>query len=179
MYIDCCIDSNLSDEDIWISTIQLVNYDNLLTDGIIYDSSKVLTCYDDQEGKKKQTTVAIEVPAKSLSALSDTTEILFDRGLFYVLVSCGGEDADESEIAYAVVPDWQFIYSIGMPFVSKIAHSTGKECTIPKKFEEFVIVLNALKLAFEGNNFTSIATLWKKFLRFAGSGNKSDECGCN
>lgn len=180
LYIDCAVDANLEDKDIWINTIQLVYYNNILSDGLIKDDDKVVTVYEYEEGAQHKRFYAGNVTSDQLSVMSDDDEpdVEFDKGLFYVIVTCDGTEAPaENYQDFVVVPDWQFIYSVGMPYVAYMAANGINKCDFPAHFEEFVVIWYALQLAFSTCEFSQVELLWNKFLRLAGTG-ESAYCSC-
>ena len=183
LYIDCTVDEQYADKDVWINTIQLVYYNNILSDGLIKDDEKVVTVYQDSEGTEMRTFYAGSVDLDDLSVMSGEGEepIVFDKGLFYVIVTCDGSDVPENYQDSVVVPDWEFIYSTGMPYLSQIAINGVGKCEFPAQFEEFVVIWYALQLAFATCDFSQVEILWNRFLRFAGTGEGfyNNGCPCN
>lgn len=183
LYIDCAVDTELEDKDVWINTIQLVYYNNILSDGLIKDEDKVVTVYQDSEGEQESRYFAGTVHLADLAPMSDEgePEVVFDKGLFYVIVTCDGVDAPVNYQDFVVVPDWQFIYSVGMPYVAYLAANGVNRCEFPAHFEEFVVIWYALQLAFATCEFSQVEILWNKFLRFAntGEGVYGGGCPCN
>lgn len=183
MYIDCVVDSDYQEDDVWISSIQLVYYNNMLADGLVQDEDQVVTVYDDSDGEDKLNYFAGKVYSSALSVIEVDNASLdtFDKGLFYIIVTCDGDDVPEDVYQdYVVAPDWEFIYSIGMPFVANIATYGISKCEFPRAFEEFVIIWYALQLAFATCEFSQITVLWNKFLRLAGNSSLlTGGCPCN
>ena len=182
LYIDCMVDEEHVDLDVWISSIRLVYYDNMLPNGLIKDSNKVVTIYDDFDGTNQYIDYKGYVPVSDLEPMGDADkpEVVFDKGLFYVIVTCDGEDVPNDYQDIVVIPDWQFIYSIGMPYLSELAYGKDNKCEPNSKFEEFVLIWYALQLAFSTCEFAQVDMLWRKFLRISGNGGSGGGmCSCN
>lgn len=174
LYIDCQIDEGHESEDIWISKIELIYYDNLTSEGTIIDEDRVYTVYDyDDTGSDE------EEPEKKTFYADSVKGLDFDKGLFYVIVTCDGDDAPVNYQDFVVVPDWQFIYSVGMPYVVNLAAYGINKCEFPAHFEEFVIIWYALQFAFSVCDFAQVEQLWKRFLRYANIGSAPEGCPCN
>jgi len=182
LYIDCMVDDEHVDLDVWISSIRLVYYDNMLPNGLIKDSNKVVTIYDDFDGTNQYIDYKGYVPVSDLEPMGDvdTPEVVFDKGLFYVIVTCDGEDVPDGYQDIVVIPDWQFIYSIGMPYLSELAYGKDNKCEPNSRFEEFVLIWYGLQLAFSTCEFAQVDMLWRKFLRISGNGGSGGgRCSCN
>ena len=181
MSIECAINSEYAGQDVWIRSIELVYYDNLMPNGFIKDDTKVVSVYLDADGTLARTSYSGEVTAIQLEpCLPNPSVLTFDKGLFYVIVTCDGNDIPDDYQDYVVVPDWQFIYSIGMPFVAHLSAFGIDKCNAPLGFEEFIILWYSLRLAFDTFDFAQIELLWNKFLRFSGStGSYPGGCPCN
>lgn len=175
-YIDCAIEEGHEEQDIWIRKIELINYDNLTSEGTIIDEDRVVTVYEYEESEDpEEETEKITFFAKTVK-----NGINYDKGLFYIIVTCDGADAPENYQDFVVMPDWQFIYSVGMPYVVQLAAYGINKCEFPAQFEEFAVIWYALQFAFSVCDFSQVELLWKRFLRFASSGaSAAGGCPCN
>lgn len=175
LYIDCVVEDEYESKDVWIRKIELIYYDNLTSEGTIVDENRVYNIYEYKEpGSDEEEPEKITFYAGSVKGLN------FDKGLFYVIVTCDGNDVPANYQDFVVVPDWQFIYSVGMPYVVNLAAYGLNKCEFPARFEEFAIIWYALQFAFAVCDFAQVEQLWKRFLRFANNGNSvSGGCPCN
>lgn len=185
LYIDCMVDSEYESKDVWIDSIQLVYYNNILSDGLIKDRGKVVTVYpgdgeDSFEEQRKFFAGSVTLDDLSVMSSENEPDVVFDKGLFYVIVTCDGTEVPEDYQDFVVVPDWEFIYSVGMPFVAQLAVSGVNKCDFPAQFEEFTVIWYALQLAFATCEFSQVELLWNRFLRFASTGEGVfSACPCN
>lgn len=171
LVIDCIIDTSIY-EDAYIEKIELVYFTNINSNGSYIDSSKVYTVYEDRTSQEEYEGRWL-VGTECFTTLHINT---FDNGLFYVKVYCS---YDGTQYDTAVIPDWESVYEIGMPYVADLAAYGFNKCDLPIAFEEFVMLWYALQLAIAVCDYGQIAALWGKFLRLYEGGYAQTRCGCN
>lgn len=95
----------------------------------------------------------------------------FRKGLFYVLVHwCDGEEDAEEYYDVAAILDWQYVYDLGMHYISKFALGCGRrDCDVPEDFEQIVLVVHALELALEAKDLDMLDLLWGRAILFSSS----------
>ena len=182
LVIDCAVEDIASYADVYIDTVDLVHYSNIDSNGLIIDDDKVYNVYTYETGEDAIKSDRWSVGTNVLTTLGVDADD-FGLGLFYVIISCrndGEEEIDSDEKDIAVVIDWEAVYSAGMPFVASIAAFGFDRCVGNLPFEEFIILWNALQMAIAVCDYSQIAMLWRKFLRFTSNGTTlPGGCPCN
>ena len=155
-----------------ITSVKLINFDNLNTNGTIKNSSEVLVADD---GSDEHSYSEHTIGAAELTAYLEQPD--FDKKMFFLIVTYNGT-LGATEI-FAVI-DWEGVYEIGMPYVAQIAAKGICPCDPPAGFETFLILWNSLKLAIAAGDYARIADIWKMFMRvYYGAAYSSPDCGCN
>ena len=184
LVVDCEVEGIDIYSGMHIDTIYVEYYKNALAIGV--PSSKAIKIYDRDDDTEDRKAVRRCLNQTSLS-VSDFGTDTFDKGLFYITVSCDGTlSADvvnypcgtDNTVDIGVVLDWQRVYNQGMVYAAQLALGTRCSCTIPADFEQFVLFWNAFRLALSTCDYTQVAKLWDKFLKITGTGDSAISTGC-
>ncbi len=159
---------DIIDETDSIEDVTIVFYSDMGDDGT-YDSDKVYYHEVDAETEDVHHYSA----ELSVSDIKDACEMeldSFEKSLFYVIIRTIDAETEDVHAYTAVIPDWLAVYNLGMPFVAQIAAFGFDRCEHSAGFEEYIVLWNALQMAFSSGDYAQIDMLWKRFLRLSGSG---------
>ena len=162
------ISIDIVDETDTIEDVTVVFYSDMGDDGT-YDSEKAYRHEINPETEDAHH-YHVELSVEGINEECDMEIGSFDKALFYVIINTEDATSEELHTYTAVIPDWLAVYNAGMPFVAQIASLGFDKCDHASGFEEFIILWNALKLAFSSGDYAQISMLWNKFLRFTGTG---------
>ena len=169
---------DIIDEIDTLEDITIVLYSDMGDDGT-YDSDKAFRHEIDSERENSHHYVA-DLTIDVINAGSQMNLLSFDKVLFYIIVRTIDAASEQIHTYTAVIPDWKAIYDIGLPFIAQIASRGFDKCQHSANFEEFIIIWNALLIAFSSGDYAQIDMLWRRFLRFSGFGSTlTSECPCS
>ena len=172
------ISIDIVDETDTIEDVTVVFYSDMGDDGT-YDSEKAYR-HEINPETEDANHYHVELSVEGIKEECDMEIGSFDKALFYVIINTEDATSEELHTYTAVIPDWLAVYNAGMPFVAQIASLGFDKCDHASGFEEFIILWNALKLAFSSGDYAQISMLWNKFLRFTGTGSAAvTGCPCS
>lgn len=169
---------DIVDETDAIEDVTVVFYSDMGDDGT-YDSEKAYR-HEIVPETEDVHHYHVELSVEGIKEECDMEIGSFDKALFYVIINTEDATTEELHTYTAVIPDWLAVYNAGMPFVAQIAAFGFDKCDHASGFEEFIVLWNALKLAFSSGDYAQINMLWNKFLRFIGTSSSSvTGCPCS
>lgn len=194
LVVDCEIENVDVYANMYIQSIKLEYYKNFSVVSMPSEKAYVLYEKGENETAKRGKRITMK-DTKLPETLFDIDT--FEDGLFYVVVTCGGDPLPQvaympctydDNVKVGVVLDWASVYKRGMRYVASIYGVCGNPnfCEDPNGFEDFIILWNSLKLAIETCNWPLVSELWDKFLNAPYSltpaittiTGRSSGCGC-
>lgn len=173
--VECYLENLAMYKNMYIDEVLLYHYSNASEiDGLPIDPSKVVEVYSNKDSDASVKAVSLRVADGELVGKNLGAEH-FNKELFFVMVSCGGDFDYEASYAegsdnpkdVALILDWDILYKAGIQYVAYLNHcrSLGN---YPSGYEAFTVLWFALKFAMEVKDYTQVLLTWKRFLRFVG-----------
>lgn len=155
-------------------------YTDVYLDSIYIDTEETFV-----EGKPSDNPIfqqSIEEETKSIQLTIPSTSILAtpDNLLFVQVKTTGTPTSDtpcglDNEYSVQVLFQNKFLYEKGMNFFKEF----NSCCEIPKNFIDYILKLDAFKLALGAENFSFAIDMWKYLVKeFTGNNTVQSKCGC-
>lgn len=186
LVIDCQIEGLEIYSAMYIKTVYLEYYKNAETVGV--PSSKALLVYDKGSEEEGKTAVRFCIDKEQLPSDMGVTD--FDKGLFFVTVTCDGDlPADaalmgcgtDNTVDTAIVLDWHRVYERGMQYISMLNDKCFDDCNDIPGFKNFILMWYALRLAISTCDYGQIGAAWERFLKIYSHNPMTlgaNGCGC-
>ena len=177
------VDDLSSESDDYVDVL-LYHYTNTLPNGECANTAKAkpyqIAEFDEDHN------VSLDIPLSDISSITDFGTDTFDKELFFVEVLVyrseeeEGEESSDSDAvvdqeAIGIIPDWKYLYSIGMAHIVPLPD----RCSFPTEFTNFSVLWLAFKLACEATDYQTLIDLWKRFRRvYDNAALPMTDCGC-
>lgn len=187
MMIDCHVDPSEDFDDIYIKSIYIDYYKNVVTFGV--PSANAVKIYDNEND---DTTVKEQrIRVNEIEVTSPITNIpSFKNGLFYVIVTCDGTlpasaslspCGTDSMVTVGVVLDWAKVYSKGMSVINGVIANGFDACSNVTLYDDFILIWHALMAALAAEDYKQLEKMWDMFLRVSVLNTNAKSglgCGC-
>ena len=173
LVIDCQVKDLEIYDNMYIKSIYLDYYKNSVTVGV--PSSKALLVYNNTGDDTTVRSIRECVDTLDLASVSGIGVSDFDKGLFYVIVTCDGTlDPSAAELCcgadnavdIGVALDWKMLFEKGMQYVAYLNANCHDACKDVSAFGSFVMLWNALKLAIASCDYPQLIWTWEKIVSF-------------